>query len=732
MKHKFACLFASALLSVTLTGCDLFNFEREEIRKVDGVVIDITHSESDYAVGEKLFDHFECWVEKRYSDGSRVILSGDEYEWILFRNNQRYDVREPFVDIGTYQLRARYIEPNLISEPYTFQVHANHLYAKNLNPTGPRTMGLYDTIQIEIKTDPANYSGNISFNYTATSMATVKKTGTKTFEITSKKNGGFSVTFFALKDEINYISVEYNIYIQNAIKIPMSKTYSNLLVYNEDRPYLPTSGNIKMLVIPIWFTNSGNFIDLDKSLLVKQHIYDCFFGATLENGIHSVKTYYEQESFGALSIDGKVSPWFNCQHSTSQFASGEYTRPALMKDAVNWYFSTSGESRKSYDLDGDGYLDIVEFVYAAPDYKCFSYSNNETLFWGYQSHLGDSSLKNLNSPGLNLFTFQSYDFMYSTDDALLWTGHNYSVNSSQYSPNPFVFIHETGHTFGVPDLYDYAHHSFFSGHFNMQDDNQGGHDPFSVMALNWNVRPYIPTQSCTITINDFQSTHDLILLTPEWNDYDSVFDEYLLLELFTNTGLNYFDIYDTFDEGYEPAPGIRLWHINAKLIDYYDDVFTTYPNKYTKIAFNNSSEITNGGRECNAYYLNSDFQKYAFIHGIGNVKFANYISCSDTYYHSFRAGDSFSMNERNFKQQFVRYYLRKEQLEAPYETDEYWDDEEQDYVIPSEEKQAILAELDQYDKLDFGQQLGWEFTVQSITHNGGDSYSATIRLTKTA
>ena len=39
------------------------------------------------------------------------------------------------------------------------------------------------------------------------------------------------------------------------------------------------------------------------------------------------------------------------------------------------------------------------------------------------------------------------------------------------------------------------------------------------MAFGWS-DPYIPTETCEITINDFQSSHDLILLTP--NSFNSI------------------------------------------------------------------------------------------------------------------------------------------------------------------------------------------------------------------
>ena len=65
--------------------------------------------------------------------------------------------------------------------------------------------------------------------------------------------------------------------------------------------------------------------------------------------------------------------------------------------------------------------------------------------------------------------------------------------------------------------YDYGWNSYtFAGAFSMQDHNVGGHDPFSMMALGW-VDPYVPTESSTITLQPFESSGDVILLSPNFS-----------------------------------------------------------------------------------------------------------------------------------------------------------------------------------------------------------------------
>ena len=67
----------------------------------------------------------------------------------------------------------------------------------------------------------------------------------------------------------------------------------------------PTTGKAKLLVIPVWFNDSSTFIEESKKDNVKEDIRTAYFGKNTEAGWRSVKTYYEEESHGKLTIDGK-------------------------------------------------------------------------------------------------------------------------------------------------------------------------------------------------------------------------------------------------------------------------------------------------------------------------------------------------------------------------------------------------------------------------------------------
>ena len=52
-------------------------------------------------------------------------------------------------------------------------------------------------------------------------------------------------------------------------------------------------GKANILVIPVWFTDSSNYILEDNKDNVREDIQTSYFGSNDETGWRSVKTYYE-------------------------------------------------------------------------------------------------------------------------------------------------------------------------------------------------------------------------------------------------------------------------------------------------------------------------------------------------------------------------------------------------------------------------------------------------------
>ena len=454
----------------------------------------------------------------------------------------------------------------------------------------------------------------------------------------------------------------------------------------------PSTGSAKILVIPIWFNDSSNYIAVENKDVVKDNIRAAYFGTTEETGWHSVKSYYEEESHGKLTLNGTVSNWYQENANSSSYGpeeAGLEKTMSLVSKATKWYFEqNTSEKKRDYDCDGDGYLDGVMLIYGAPDYSAMSNYSYQNL-WAYCYWLQDTSVKNRFNPGANAFFWASFDFMYGSNTVVAATGLS---SSSKYNSgdtrhmaiDAHTFIHEMGHMFGLDDYYDYSGSYNPAGAFSMQDHNVGGHDPFSSFALGWG-QAYIPTETTTIYLKPFTQTGEMIILSPSWNSFDSAFDEYLILEYYTPDGLNSLDTTYQYRDNSSPTGtteyGIRLWHVDAKLgvpksysssTLVLKDANTTDPASASdKVALMNDNTYNGDTDECN------------LLHFVRNKTTTSYNS--QTKFkgeHLFKANSTFALE--TYKKQFVKSTT-----------------------------------------LDNGKALGFTFTVESVK-----SAYATIKITK--
>ena len=450
--------------------------------------------------------------------------------------------------------------------------------------------------------------------------------------------------------------------------ISAERTYVNYISNNYySLSCTPSTGTAKLLVVPIWFADSDTYITLANREKVRSDIQKAYFGTNEETGWRSVKTYYEEESHGALTLEGTVSEWYVLTDNSSLYgpeSGGSSKTSSLVSRAADWYFNNhQNESRKDYDRDGDGYLDGVMLIYARPNYISshnYAYKN----FWAYTYWVQNTSYKNKNNPGPNAFFWASYDFMYGSNRAYAATGaSSCAYGDTRYcNVDSHTFIHEMGHMFGLSDYYDYSDFGYKpAGGFSMQDQNVGGHDPFSSFALGWG-KAYIPTSSKTITVKPFATTGEMIILSPSWNNYNSAFDEYLILEYYTPTALNEFDTTHTYNNGIggSSTSGIRLWHVDGRLLytmygGWSINNVTTNPlirNYKVTSMMTNSYDDGSSSSYGRISPLGSDYANYNQLQLIRNSTTATYTPSNRFKKEDlFRTGNSFAFS--TYQKQFV-------------------------------------------------------------------------------
>lgn len=519
----------------------------------------------------------------------------------------------------------------------------------------------------------------------------ITKNSNLSYEIKDKSSTYKIVTFTFLNEDVSK-TISYDVkfftyeeeYIGEDVAYDLSDYFSNR--YRGNYYVLPKEGNIHMLVIPIWFTNSTNFFKVSQQEEILTDLEYVYNGNRTKEEYYSVKQYYEIESRGKLTLDITISDFF--ESNTSSKAYGDTLEAdikrthTLADDAINWYFSNNtNESISDYDANNDGLVDALSLVYAANYYGSIGDQNGTDAFQ-FKNTSGDDHKYNNGSfsPIGGIYGFRKSSTTVGKDVADL----------SMYYPNYFfasggkTIIHETGHMFGMEDLYEDNHaltKYYPAGRFSMQSSNYGTHDPYQNNLVGWS-KPQIYSASdyevgdkITIKIDDFATSGNNIILTREHNEDNSLFDEYMILELLAPTGLNYYEANNSTTVGFKDA-GIRLWHINSILED-----MSASGKETTTIA---------NDKWVNLKYSNNDqSSKYDLAHWIRNNKEEPFdtVSTVKNSYGLFKEGDKFDME--SYSSQFVN---------------------------PG--------------KLDNKEKLGWEFAIDTIYQSVDDDFGAVITLTR--
>lgn len=338
-------------------------------------------------------------------------------------------------------------------------------------------------------------------------------------------------------------------------------------LYANNRDHLMTVGeSINLLVIPMAFADETCSGGAGTCEATRERIHQAFFSDGDGEGHESLSSYYRKSSYGKLNITGEVTEVYQLPSLSSFLAQGylrtTYSANLMFKafqnnlsTAVNSFFGIDKPYQVSdYDNDGNGKIDGVWFVYLTE--SMYSYTGEyiaaaQDILWAFTSWPTNRTI-------FGSYCWASYNFM--DEDYGAYNGF----------PDAHTFIHETGHLLGLDDYYNYDGTSSPAGCLDMMDYNILDHNAFSKYLMNWTEPTYINNPG-TYNLNAFQSEGDFILLAPDWNG--SQFDQYILLEYYTPTGLNKLDS----DAAY---PGNRIQGFTESGVKIYliDNRVTAYPN----------------------------------------------------------------------------------------------------------------------------------------------------------
>lgn len=431
----------------------------------------------------------------------------------------------------------------------------------------------------------------------------------------------------------------------------------------------PSKGSHKILALPITIKGyESNATSTNKTNIEKN-----LFGQASDTGWESLASYYYKSSYGQLSITGTVADWYACGLTAAQIVvanDGYESKVAtIINDAVNSYKSKNATDGKDFDSDNDGYIDSVMAIFSCPN--CSKpvwegttveyYTDVNTTFWAFTYDAYTSAGEAVNnpsaaSPTLSKYFWASYDFMFE------------GYGSSKLDAH--TFIHESGHLMGLDDYYDYGddngNASSPMGSVDMMDANVIDHNVFSKFTLGW-ITPYVVTGTTgTLTLNltpsATEGAHNCVIF-PTAEGWDgSAFDEYIMMEYYTPTGLNQKDSAaggypGNYVQGFTEN-GVRVYHVDARLLTKVYSGGNWQNGVVTPDIVTNGNTVTIVGASNTASYssINSSFKLLTAIDHKGRKFSTNFSSSQNPYVADndtlFQNGDVFTF--ASFANQFPR------------------------------------------------------------------------------
>lgn len=255
-----------------------------------------------------------------------------------------------------------------------------------------------------------------------------------------RPNGGLRVQFRALAQQRRAMLAARNVQGANAMLVP--------------------GGFGSALKIPVFLFDFKN----GTAPFPVADYQNVFFATSPSDRPYSVRTYYQALSSGRFDITGDIHDWVTLSQDSSYYGAGcsaIYCPTGMahlyagFREAIA--ADSAGVDWSQYDSNNDGVVDFVIFVQPLTGAECLGSTTNH--IWAHRY-----SLTGLAQSGS---VIGGGAFVTNTP----WAGHpgqfitidDYTVQSGQGGLNSCTAgqlmpigttAHETGHTFGLPDLYD--------------------------------------------------------------------------------------------------------------------------------------------------------------------------------------------------------------------------------------------------------------------------------------
>ncbi|MBI3919844.1 MAG: M6 family metalloprotease domain-containing protein, partial [Armatimonadetes bacterium] len=307
----------------------------------------------------------------------------------------------------------------------------------------------------------------------------------------------------------------------------------------------PTTGTMKNLVVLVAFSDkSGEYTQSQFTSLFND------IGYTTDGAVGSVKDFYKEISYNALTVNSTVTAWVTLDNGYAYYGAnsgGFDVRPREMVQEALAKLEAAGFDFTTVDGDNDGWVDGLDIIHAGGGEE---YGGNDSNYiWSHKWELSST----VTYDGVRMKPYHTEPARRGWD----------SSPSTQGITRIGVICHETGHFLGLPDLYDYGYDSEGVGDFCLMAGGSWNGDygttPAHMSAwckttLGW-VTPTEITSNGTYSAAQVETNQQVYKLHGSFSSSN----EYFLLENRQGTG---------FDAGLPgPNRGLLIWHIDENQPD---------------------------------------------------------------------------------------------------------------------------------------------------------------------
>ncbi|MEO5803380.1 MAG: M6 family metalloprotease domain-containing protein [Verrucomicrobiota bacterium] len=312
----------------------------------------------------------------------------------------------------------------------------------------------------------------------------------------------------------------------------------------------PTTGTLKNLVILCKFSDHTTGVQTRAPA-----DYDVLFnrvgGDSILASSGSIRDYYQEISYGKITIDSTVVAWVTLPNSEAYYANGQTGRGSypqnaqrMVEDALNLIDPLVNFAQ--FDANNDGYIDSVTIIHSG--YGAEWGGGGGNWIWSHKWGVPTPWIStDRNAIGVNVKVSG-----YHTEPALWGTSGTTITRIG-------VICHEIGHAFGLPDLYD-------------TDKSSSGIGSYCLMANSWGfdgsqLHPPHMSAWCKMLLGWVAPTAigPGVYVAPRVETSPNVFrvesgypsGEYLLIENRQPAGF----------ESDMPQGGLAIWHIDESKPD---------------------------------------------------------------------------------------------------------------------------------------------------------------------